>query len=369
MSVQQLLRIAIILLILVLIIVILYYGKNFLVPVTFAGLLAMLLLPIAKWLKAKGINKSVSILLSMLVLISFFAVVFAFAAWQVADLAENASNIEQKVTSGFQKAKEYVSEQLGIPEEKQQQMLKQQQTSGTPGKLAKAVAGFVGGFGVFLGKTLLVLVYIFLFMYFRGHIRRFIIQQVAPAQKENASATIDEAQKVIQKYLVGMALMIAALWVMYGVGFTIAGVKNAIFFAILCGLLEIVPFIGNLTGALLTLLMTVIQGGGTNVVIGIIITYGVVQFVQTYLLEPLVVGKEVDINPLFTVIGLIGAELVWGIAGMVVIIPLTGVARIIFDHVPSLKPFAELIGEGEKESGTKKKVKQWFRSVKPGGND
>ncbi len=149
--------------------------------------------------------------------------------------------------------------------------------------------------------------------------------------------------------------MIVCLWIMYGIGFSIVGVKHAIFFAILCGLLEIVPFVGNLLGNLLTLLMAISQGGGTNMIIGILVTYAVVQFIQSYILEPLVVGAEVNINPLFTILVLVAGELIWGIPGMVLSIPLLGMAKIVFDNVESLKPFGELIGEEQKKPGKLKK--------------
>jgi predicted PurR-regulated permease PerM len=94
--------------------------------------------------------------------------------------------------------------------------------------------------------------------------------------------------------------------------------------------------------------MVVIQGGGTGMVLGVVITYLVVQFLQTYLLEPVVVGAEVNINPLFTIIILVLGELIWGIPGMVLAIPLLGIVKIICDHIPSLKPYGYLIGSDRK---------------------
>ena len=143
-------------------------------------------------------------------------------------------------------------------------------------------------------------------------------------------------------------MMIVCLWIMYSIGFSIVGVKYAILFAIICGLLEIVPFVGNLAGNLLTVLMVVVQGGGTGMVVGVVITYLIVQFLQTYLLEPLVVGAEVNINPLFTIMILVIGELIWGIPGMVLAIPLLGIIKIICDHVPALKPYGYLIGSDKK---------------------
>jgi predicted PurR-regulated permease PerM len=160
-------------------------------------------------------------------------------------------------------------------------------------------------------------------------------------------------------------MMIALLWVMYGIGFSIVGVKNAIFFAILCGVLEIIPFIGNLTGTGLTMIMALSQGGGGGMVVGILITYAVVQFIQTYILEPLVVGSEVNINPLFTIVVIVVGELVWGVPGMVLAIPVLAIVKVICDHIEPLKPYGYLIGEEKKDDkkdnkNLLEKVKGWF---------
>ena len=84
-------------------------------------------------------------------------------------------------------------------------------------------------------------------------------------------------------------------------------------------------------------------------IIGVLITYALVQFLQTYILEPLVVGAEVNINHLFTIIVLVVGELVWGIPGMVLAIPLLGIVKIICDHIEPLKPYGFLIGQQKKK--------------------
>src|SRR5690349_22225494 len=97
-------------------------------------------------------------------------------------------------------------------------------------------------------------------------------------------------------------------------------------------------------------------------VVGIIVTYAIVKFLQTYILEPLVVGGEVNINPLFTVVVLVVGELVWGIPGMVLAIPLLGIVKIICDHIEPLKPYGFLIGQERKgkRKGIIDKIKSWF---------
>jgi predicted PurR-regulated permease PerM len=358
---QKLYKAVSVLAILVLLVVILVFAKPFLVPIAFAGLLAMLLVPSARWFQSKGINRAVATVLSILILVAFFAMVIFFVSWQITDIADDATKLEDQVSAKVQQAKQLISQHLNIPVEKQQQMIKAQQAS-SGGKVASMITSFLSGFAGFLGNTLLIIVYIFLFIYFRLRIKGFILRLVPQAEKDNAGAVITSAQKVSAKYLTGLFLMIVCLWIMYGVGFYLVGVENAIFFAVICGLLEIVPFVGNLSGTALTLAMSLVQGGGMNMVIGILVTYGLVQFIQTYILEPLVVGAEVSINPMATIVGLIAGEMLWGIPGMILAIPLIAVAKIICDHVEPLQPYAYLIGQDEKEEGTsiKDKIKSIF---------
>jgi predicted PurR-regulated permease PerM len=200
-----------------------------------------------------------------------------------------------------------------------------------------------------LVNSVLVTVYIFLFLYARAHLKQFILKLFPTDQKAKTEKVISQSVEVARKYLTGLSAMIAMLWIMYGIGFTIVGVEYAIFFAILCGLLEIVPFIGNLTGTFITVLAVLVQGGDSRMLMGVIITYLLVQFIQTYVLEPLVVGEQVSINPLFTIMVIVAGELVWGIAGMVLAIPLLGIIKIICDNVPSLQPYGFLMGSEKKE--------------------
>ena len=75
MTLKQLSKPALALLIIVLAVVIIVYGKPFLVPLTFAALLAMLLLPVVKWLQRKKVPHGLAILLSILILVAFFGLV------------------------------------------------------------------------------------------------------------------------------------------------------------------------------------------------------------------------------------------------------------------------------------------------------
>lgn len=326
---------------------ILYYGKPFLVPFLIASLLAMLVLPLCARLERK-MNRILAVLISILLLLSVISVIIYVFTWQVSDISDKASEIQKNITEKFNQFREFVTNTLGISEQQQQKIIQQQQQSST-GKLSGMLTGFFTSFGGLLTSFLIVMVYIFLFLLFRDHFQRFVLKLVPADEKKNAQTIMHDVRRVSQKYLTGLALMIACLWVMYSIGFSIVGVENAIFFAILCGLLEIVPFVGNLTGVAITLLMTIAQGGSTNMLIGILIVYAIVQFTQSYILEPMIVGREISINPVFTIVGIVAGELLWGIPGMILALPVLGILKIMCDHIEPLKPYGFLIGEERKQ--------------------
>jgi len=339
--------------------VILYYARKFLIPIAFGLLFAMLFTPLSAKFEGMGINRAGAALLCILVFLGVITGVIMLLSWQVSDLSEDVSQMQQKLSTLWAQTQQWIVEKFDITIEKQQQLIKEQQSSGGGGA-GRMAATFASSIFSTLVNFILVLVYIFLFMYYRRRIKDSIVKLVPAGEKENTTKIVRDASKVSQQYLFGLGSMIVILWIMYGIGFSIVGVKSAILFAIICGLLEIVPFIGNLTGTSLTLLMVLSQGGNAQMVIGVVVTYMLVQFIQTYILEPLVVGAKVNINPLFTILILVGAEMVWGIPGMVLAIPIMGIVKIICDHIEPLKPYGYLIGEN---SG-KTQESNWIKKLK-----
>jgi predicted PurR-regulated permease PerM len=84
----------------------------------------------------------------------------------------------------------------------------------------------------------------------------------------------------------------------------------------------------------------------------------VIQTMDNYFIEPNVVGGEVNLNALWSILSIIAGGMIWGVAGMIVFLPLFGIIKIVCDHVEPLKPLGYLLGEpgGQKPS----KVKQWI---------
>jgi predicted PurR-regulated permease PerM len=317
----------------------LYYAKEFLMPLSIGGILATLFLPFSKWLEQK-IPKGLAVFICLLTLLGVMSALTALVGWKISELVNDIALIKQKVLDTFNYAQAYIFKNLGITVKEQTKIMKEEQPS-----LSGIMQVFLESIIYLFTNLILVLVYVFFLLYYRRHVKIFLLKLTTPAQKGEMEKVIFRATYISQQYLLGLSKMIVCLWIMYGIGFSIIGVKNAFFFAILCGLFEIVPFIGNITGTTLTLLVSALHGASLPMLGGIVLTYSIVQFIQGWVLEPLILGPQVKINPLFSIIALVLGELVWGIPGIILAIPLTAIFKIICDHIEPLKPYGFLIGE------------------------
>ena len=320
----------------------LHYAKDILMPLTIAGVLATLFFPFCKWMEGKKVPKGLAVLICVLILLIIIAGISVLLGWQISALANDFPVIKQKSRAIIDRIQEYILNNSNISAEEQFQIIKEEQPSYT-----NIVQMIVGSFTYILTNLLFTLVYLFCLLYYRSHIKQFILKLTPSSDRKEMEQVIYNAALISQQYLVGLSKMIVCLWIMYSIGFSILGVKHALFFALLCGLLEIVPYVGNIVGTLLTVFVSAGQGASVEMLGGIIIVYGIVQLIQGWILEPLIVGHQVKINPFTTIIALVVGELVWGIPGIFLAIPIIAMIKIACDHFEPLKPYGFLIGPTE----------------------
>jgi predicted PurR-regulated permease PerM len=337
----------------------LYFAGPFLIPVTLSAVFAMLFIRLCNFFELKGIGRNYAALYCILLFVICIGIIVTLLSFQLGSLAENLDAMKERLTGMLESIKQWIKDSVGIKKSTQQNIIDKGTSENSGDMMFAFAAGLVG----IMVNTILVLVYMYLFLCYRTHIKKFILKLVPKKEDTNTIEVVHETGKVAQKYLSGLAAMIAILWIMYGIGFSLMGIKSALFFAVLCGLLEIVPFVGNLTGTSITMLAVIGQGGDSKMILGVLGTYLLVQFIQTYILEPLVVGEQVNINPLFTIMAIVLGELIWGIAGMILAVPLLGMVKIVCDSYPELQPYGFLLGpekSRKKKTGMIDKVKNWF---------
>jgi predicted PurR-regulated permease PerM len=217
----------------------------------------------------------------------------------------------------------------------------------------------------FLGNFLLTFIYVFFFLLYRVKFTKSALKMAPDDRRDKTRKIIHESVLISQNYLFGRMLLILFLAILYSIGLSLSGVEKAILISVLAAVLSLMPYIGNVIGFFLAVAMAFISGSGLTGLVGVTITFSVAQFVESYILEPYVVGEKVNINPVFTIIVVVLGGAVWGIIGMLIAIPALGIMKVVFDRIPSLQPLGYLFGEegiddGDDDSpGMFEKVKKW----------
>jgi predicted PurR-regulated permease PerM len=323
-------------------------AKDFLIPIFIGTILATMLLPVCNWLERHTFNRLLAVITSFFILVLLIGFIASLLSWQVNNISNEITQIKEQGIHFFISIQKYILQHFNISMVEQSKLINEQQN-----KFFAFTTSMLGVITHVLTSFLLILIYVFLLLYYRSHLKKFILKI---SNNPNTETIISKVTLVSQQYLIGLGKMIFLLWIMYGIGFSILGVKNAIFFAILCGILEIVPFVGNITGTIITLLAAIVQGCKLPILAGIVITYGSVQFIQGWFLEPLFLGPQVKLNPLFTIIALLVGEIIWGIPGIILAIPVMAMVKIICDNIEDLHPIGFLLGEVKKDKIPEKKL-------------
>lgn len=328
---------------------VLYFARPVFMPLALAGILALVFMRPSGWLERRGVPRLITAILSGVVFAGMVAGVVLLINWYIHRFAMDWPDLQKRVSAALTDARQFLKSQWGL-----------RVPGGSNGQPLMAFAGkmtttVLGSVIAVLIHLLLIVVYMIMLLTMRSHIRAFFLRLVQEENQPRILLVMGRSVRVAQEYIYGMMIIIAFLWVMYGISFSLIGVRYALFFAILCGTLEIIPFVGNITGSTLTCVMALSQGGGIHMVIWIVIAYSLIQFTQFYIVSPLVMRVQVNLSPLFTIVCLIAGELLWGIPGMIVAIPCLAILKIVCDEVEFLQAFGFLLGRSGKQSLFKRK--------------
>jgi len=352
-------------------IIFLVYGvvkaKEFLIPISIASLLSMVLLPIDRKLRQWSFPRGLSVLLSDLLLLAVSVGFIIVVAAQVENIVDKWPTYMDKLEPKIEKAQEYIQEKTGITPNNQEQKIKDYfQGARTDGGNLQ-LSNFFPQFISFWGNFLLVFVYIFFFLYYKDKFKNSILNFIPNEKRDKGEKIVKNFSRVSQQYLFGRFILILFLAIIYSIGLMIVGIKHAIFISVLAAALTIIPYIGNVIGVVLAIFMSVLTDGTLGSIVGILIVFSIAQFFESYILEPYIVGHKVEINPVVTIIGVVVGGMIWGLAGMIIAIPIMGILKAVFDNVPVLNPLGYVLDEQDTGSGDswvnklKNKMVSWFK--------
>src|SRR5690606_13496370 len=174
----------------------------------------------------------------------------------------------------------------------------------------------------FVSNFFLVLLYSFFFLYYKAGIPSFLLQQSSKKYRESAANLLSQIKSITQDYLLGLGTVMLILGILNSVGLMVIGIDYAFFWGFLAAFLAVIPYIGTFIGGFLPFLYALAVTDTQWQPLAVIGLFVLVQTLEGNFITPKVVGDNISINPFTAILGLIIGGSLWGIAGMVLALPL-----------------------------------------------
>ncbi len=342
----------------VLAVVVMYFGRSFIIPIVFAAMLAMLMAPLCRKLDSWGFPRALSTLSCVLILAAVVVGMVLIIGAQIATFGKDIDKIKQKGTEMIAKGQDYIEKRYGVSEKRQEEVVKEQakkaqESQSQSKKGGSMVTRVLSGITSAVAGIILTLVFTFLFIFSKEKYESFFLRLYKDEDEGKVKKVVNDISTVSQKYLTGRAMSITIIWILYSIGLSIVGIKNAILLAGVAALLTLIPYVGTVLGGLFPVFMALVTEDSMQPALMAVLVMFVIQTMDNYFIEPNIVGGEVSLSALTSILSIIAGGMIWGVAGMILFLPMMGIIKIICDHVEPLKPIGFVIGDPDAKKPSK----------------
>lgn len=316
----------------------LLYRFNQVVFILFIAIvMGTVLRPVVTWLHQRGLSRTISMLLVYLVLGSLFV---GFVLLLFPLIVEQSTTIAAAVPGYYHSLRTWavnypnqfivslskflpVTLPTLIPSAVQQTG---QEVVASAGQALSYIsqaarAGFI---------AIVILVLVFYWTLDGPRIIQSFLLLVPQDQRESISELLSSMETKVSSYIAGQGLLCLIIGMLSLVAYLIVGLPNALVLALLAGVLEALPMIGPLLGAIPAALVAL--SIGPDKLIWIIVTTIIIQQLENSLLVPRVMGKAVGVNPFVTLLAIFAFSSLFGIAGALMAIPMAAIIQLLLER-------------------------------------
>lgn len=325
---------------------ILYLGKVLFVPLLFGLLFAMMLFPICKKMEIKGMPRSIAITILLFFIFILFIILIWLLIVEVSSFLTDLPLVNQKLANLFPEFNKWVESSFGFS------------TSEQVGWFQKMGFDFSNDISTFLKgvlnatlSTFLMLVmipiYTALFLYHRGSFVRFLEVIIGPKYKNQLHEILNESIFSYFNFIKGNFYVYCIVGVLNSIGLLALGIKHAILYGILTSFMMVIPYVGIFISASIPVSIALVTKDSIWYPIGVIMIFVFIQYLESNVLFPAIVGKQLNLSTWATLVAIVGGVLFWGIPGMVLVTPFLAILKIISDHLPSMRAINILLNRKE----------------------
>lgn len=344
-------------------------ARSILIPISFALLISFILLPFANRFEKWGVNRMFAALFAILSTILVLGGGIFLLSTQIVSIASEFSNFQEKIINVFAEATTWINSNMGIVPDLEKDELMDQLKSRLNQSSGSLVQQTFSGSAGFLAGFIAAIIFTFLFLIYREGFKQTIILYFPEEKREKAFEMLKSIQMVGQKYLVGVILIVIIIGLINSFALLIIGIDYPFFFGFLAAILAIIPYVGTTLGSTIVVLYAFMTYDSLWIPIAVTITFWAIQVVESNFLSPKIVGGTLKVNALAAIISIIVGATIWGVAGMILFLPITAMLKVVCQEYEELKPIALFLGEQnvkdkriEAKTFSKlgMKIKNWF---------
>jgi predicted PurR-regulated permease PerM len=327
--------------------VICYVGKLVLVTLLVSILLTFMLEPLVGLLQRIRIPRSVGAIFAVLVLLAAVYGASYFFYNRAVSFAQELPRYSQKIRGKLANVRNKTTEL----EKTTQRVLPSQDGGKKPlpvhvenGAGSGLITDKIGA----VTETVLTLCFIPFLVYFmlswQEHARTKTVQLFKPQFRSTAYVTLGQISLMMKSFIAGNFFIGLFISICSVVVFGFLGLPYFYFLGFISGFLSLMPYLG----VLLALVPPLAAGLGQLSDTGLIIVAATVLGLHVFsmnVLYPKILGKRLQLNPLVVTISLLIWGFIWGAMGLILAVPIMAALKVICDHVTSLRPIGEWMGE------------------------
>jgi predicted PurR-regulated permease PerM len=324
-----------------------YYAAPILIPMTMAVATAYVLMPVVEFLKRIKIPHFLAVVIVMVVLLAIGILFVVFAVSQIASLVQELPNYQESAQESIDTIQAWINSRLtSIPGLAIDLTSLKLNTSSIAniGKIIFKGIGSITSIG-FSGFLLFFLTFFMLSDY--GAYVRKINRLFGQSGENTQSAILAQISKQLRGFISIKVAITIGLSVILTIGFLILGIPYAYIWGPLAGIMNLVPYIGPVIGAIPPIIVGGLSGGLT-ILIWVTLFIFVIQMLESNIITPRLTANTVDLNPLAVLVSSIIWGYLWGGIGVVLAVPITAAIKVLCDNVESLQPIGILLGGQEK---------------------
>jgi predicted PurR-regulated permease PerM len=332
------------------IVLFLYFAQAFVVPLLYGVFIAVFLYPICTRLEARGLNRSMAILLSLLFITIVMLLLIGIVYYQYQLFGEELPQILNKLKPHLSSLQTWFKTTAGIQPDNSESLV-QNLVKYTGLDIAGLFKTGINGSIAFLFNLVLIPIYTALFLNYRGLLLRFLVSAAGDEHKDRLREIALKTVHSYSSYIKGMAIVYLVVGILNSIGLMILGVKYAILFGMFTAIMTIIPYLGIILSSLLPISMSLLTSDSLYHPIGVVLVFSIVQYLEGNFIYPYVVGKRINVNMLVSLISVIAGGFFWGVSGMVLVLPLVGMLKVMAGEIKDWEALNLLLGD---KSSTKR---------------